>query len=150
MTTAAELIAHLDLAPHPEGGWYRETWRADASQGERAASTAILFLLEAGQGSHWHRVDADEIWIWQGGDPLVLAQATSDGGPISRVLLGPTALADTVLQHVIPAYQWQAASPDAGEAGYSLVSCIVAPGFDFAGFELAPPNWRPGGEGKER
>ncbi len=150
MTTAAELIARLGLAAHPEGGWYRETWRADASHGERAASTAILFLLEAGHSSHWHRVDADEIWVWQGGDPLVIGQAASDDGPINRVLLGPATQADTVLHHVIPAHQWQAASPDAGEEGYSLVSCIVAPGFDFAGFELAPPDWQPGRKGNER
>ena len=139
MTEGQRLIAALGLAPHPEGGWYRETWRAPSAKGERASSTAILFLLENDQRSHWHRVDADEIWLWQGGDPLTLSIAPGDHGPIEDHLLGPDRL-----QGVVPKGQWQAARPGAGAHGYALVSCVVAPGFEFAGFELAAEGWEPG------
>jgi len=145
MRDARALIAHLALLPHPEGGWYRETWRAAAGDGARPGGTLIHFLLEAGQRSHWHRVDADEIWLWQGGDRLDLALAAEAAGPVSSVVLGPDALAGDHLQAVVPAGHWQAAAPLAGEQGYALVSCAVVPGFDFAGFELAPPGWAPGG-----
>ena len=145
MGKAADIVQALGLAPHPEGGWYRETWRAPAPGVERAMATAIHFLLEAGQSSHWHKVDAFEIWLWHAGDPLVLALAESDEGPARQVLLGPDVLSGQAVQHVIPPGEWQAAAPleGAGE-GYSLVSCIVAPGFEFAGFTLAPPGWAPG------
>jgi len=145
MRDARALIAHLALQPHPEGGWYRETWRAAAGDGARAGGTLIHFLLEVGQRSHWHRVDADEIWLWQGGDRLDLALAADAAGPVSSVVLGPDALAGDQLQAVVPAGHWQAAAPLAGEHGYVLLSCAVVPGFDFAGFELAPPGWAPGG-----
>src|SRR5690606_9027082 len=86
---AKALIEGLRLVPHPEGGWYRETWRAEALEGERAGATAILFLLEAHQRSHWHRVDAAEIWLWHAGDPLLLSLAAGDEGPVREVRLGP-------------------------------------------------------------
>jgi predicted cupin superfamily sugar epimerase len=136
---AEAIIAALGLQPHPEGGWYRETFRASADGG-RSAVTAIHFLLEAGQCSHWHRVDADEIWCWHAGAPLRLGVAPGDEGPAVWQLLGGDVLAGQAVQAVVPAGAWQAARAD---GGWALVSCIVAPGFDFAGFELAPPGWSP-------
>lgn len=128
------LIAALDLAPHPEGGWYRETFRQPAPDGGRGLATAILFLLETGQQSHWHRVDATELWLWHGGSPLLLhIDRTSP-------LLGGDALAGQVPQAIVPANAWQAAE---AVHGWALVSCVVTPAFDFAGFELAEPGWSP-------
>jgi uncharacterized protein len=144
MLAAQDLIHQLGLSPHPEGGYYRETWRAPAKAGTRPASTAILFLLRTGDRSHWHTVDADEIWIWQGGDPVLLEIAVSgDTAPVQHIL-GPDITAEQALQAVVPTGQWQAAKALDGPQGYALVSCIVAPGFDFAGFTLAPPEWNPG------
>lgn len=144
MPTAQDLIDQLGLLPHPEGGFFRETWRAPTQDGERSASTAIVFLLRAQDRSHWHTVDADEIWIWQGGDPLFLEIAADDAAsPVSHIL-GIDHAAGHQLQGVVPTGQWQAASVLNGQHGYALVSCIVAPGFDFAGFTLAPPGWSPG------
>ena len=145
MTGAEALIQHLGLAPHPEGGWFRETWRASAAQGKRAAGTAIHFLLEAGQRSHWHTVDAAEIWLWHAGDPLLLSLAASDAGPVREVRLGPNVMAGEQVQQVVAAGEWQAASPvSEGGSGYTLVSCVVVPGFDFGGFTLASEGWAPG------
>ncbi len=141
MTDAQRLIAALALSPHPEGGWYRETWRAAAPAGTRATATAILFLLEAGQRSHWHRVDAAESWLWHAGAPLSLRVAPDDSGPVGEVRLGGDVLAGESPQHVVPADHWQAAEAD---RGWALVSCVVSPGFDFAGFTLAPAGWAPG------
>jgi predicted cupin superfamily sugar epimerase len=138
---AAEMIAALRLAPHPEGGWYRETWRAETTlPGGRAAATAILFLLEAGQRSHWHRVDAGEMWLFQAGAPLALSVAEA-AGAAATITLGPDPLAGHAPQHLVPAGAWQLAEGPAD--GWSLVACLVAPGFEFAGFELAPPGWSP-------
>jgi predicted cupin superfamily sugar epimerase len=136
---AQRLIAALNLAPHPEGGWYRETLRV-AGDG-RAMVTAIYFLLETGQRSHWHRVDATEIWCWHAGSPLVLGQAAGDQDAPAWVPLGPDIAAGQSPQVTIAAGHWQAAVAD---QGWALVSCIVAPGFDFAGFTLAAPGWAPG------
>lgn len=142
---ARRLIATFGLSPHPEGGHYRQTWRSPCAEGERGNSTAILFLLAAGERSHWHRVDADEIWLWHAGDPLTLSLAPDDTGPVERKLLGRDLLDGGEVQCVIPAGFWQAAEPaPGGTQGYTLVSCVVAPAFDFAGFELAPPGWTPG------
>ncbi len=142
--TAATIIAKLGLEPHPEGGWYRQTWRAEAAAGERPSATAIHFLLEAHQRSHWHRVDAAEIWLWHAGDPLTLSIAAHDHAPVSAVTLGPGVLAGEQPQALVPTGQWQAAEPCSGAGtGWTLVSCVVSPGFDFAGFELAPPGWAP-------
>lgn len=133
--SAAAIIAQLDLAPHPEGGFYRETVRLPAVSGDRSAMTAILFLLDAGQRSHWHRVDAAELWLWHAGAPLALRLHGA-----APILLGSDLAAGNQPQALVPAGTWQAA--EAGEA-WALVSCVVAPGFDFAGFELAPPGWAP-------
>ena len=135
------VIERLKLEPHPEGGWYRETWRAPAAQGERASATAILFLLEAHQSSHWHRVDADELWFWHAGSPLTLLIAASGSERASASTLGPDVLCGQAPQLRVPKGAWQAARP---EGGWALVSCVVSPGFEFAGFELAAPDWTPG------
>lgn len=137
--SARTVIEHLDLQPHPEGGWYRETVRADSADGGRGACTSILFLLEPGQKSHWHRVDAHEIWLHQAGSGLTLR--TSDGAAVVEHRLGPDLLGGEILQAVVAPGEWQAAQ--AGD-GWALVACVVAPAFDFAGFELAPPEWEPG------
>ncbi len=142
MDQAHALIDALGLAPHPEGGWYRETWRAAAPDGGRGPATAIHFLLEAGQRSHWHRVDATELWLFHAGSPLLLETAPGDAGPVQAARLGPDVLAGDIPQLVIPPGHWQAATAD---RGWTLVSCVVAPAFEFAGFELAPPGWTPGG-----
>lgn len=137
--TAADLIRLLDLAPHPEGGHFRETFRdARAVAGGRAASTAIYFLLAHGERSHWHRVDAAEVWHWYAGAPLRLA--TDDGRHGRAVRLGPDIAAGERPQAVVPAGAWQAAE---SLGDWTLAGCTVAPGFDFAGFELAPPGWTP-------
>ncbi len=143
--SAAQLIEQLGLAAHPEGGWYRETWRGATGADGRARGTAIIFLLRSGEASHWHRVDADELWLWQAGDPLELRLAAGDAGPVRNVILGNDVAAGHNLQGLVPTGEWQAAR-GAGEPvfGYSLVSCVVVPGFDFAGFTLAPPGWEPG------
>jgi len=136
---AEALIKALDLAPHPEGGWYRESWRAAAEPGERAGGTAIYFLLEAHQQSHWHRVDADEHWFWHAGAPLVLSIA-AEGGLAEQLLLGNDILSGQRPQAFVPANHWQAAEP---QDGWVLVSCTVVPAFDFSGFTLAPDGWSP-------
>jgi hypothetical protein len=125
----------LGLSPHPEGGHYRELWRDQPAAGGRGAATSILFLLAQGERSHWHRVDAAEIWLWQAGAPLLLG---IDGQPDLR--LGPDFGSGETLQAVVPAHTWQAAS---SLGAWSLVSCVVAPAFAFAGFEMAPPGWSP-------
>lgn len=143
MPTAREMIESLGLEPHPEGGWYRETWRAPpASEGARSAGTAILFLLASGQRSHWHRIDATELWLHQAGAPLVLRTARGDRGEggVAEVRLGPDPTAGHAPQHAIRPHQWQAAE---ASDGWSLVACVVVPGFEFSGFELAPPGWSP-------
>lgn len=142
--TASDIISHLGLAPHPEGGWFAETWRGDAGSDGRATGTAIHFLLETGQRSHWHTVDAAEIWLWHAGDPVLLQTAASGSAPIVEVSLGPDVLDGQSVQHVIPPGGWQAACAADGPAGYALVSCVVAPGFEFSGFRLAEPGWQPG------
>ncbi|MDB2407078.1 cupin domain-containing protein [Jannaschia sp.] len=132
--TAAEVIAALDLAPHPEGGWYRQTWVAEAAPGARPAGTAILFLLADGKHSHWHRVDAAEIWLWHAGAPLILSRAETEAGPAYDVTLGEA----LSYQAVVAPDHWQAARTT---GAWSLVSCTVSPGFRFEGFELAPPGF---------
>lgn len=136
--TADELIAHLGLKPHPEGGHYNEVFRSSLTgTGERAVCTTIHYLLKRGESSHWHRVDADEVWCFHAGDPLELRLSDGDG-VISHTLSGD-AFAHSP-QIVVPAGQWQAAKP---LGDFSLVSCVVAPGFEFSGFEMAPPSWEP-------
>ena len=132
--TAAEVIARLDLAPHPEGGWYRQTWAADAPEGGRPAGTSIYFLLAAGEASHWHRIDAAEIWHHYAGAPLVLRIAATEAGPATEHVLTPDLDAGRP-QAVVPTGHWQAARTT---GDWSLVGCTVSPGFRFEGFELAP------------
>jgi uncharacterized protein len=140
MSNARQLIAAHGLQPHPEGGWYRETFRASEEDG-RATSTMIHFLLEADQHSHWHRVDADELWLWHAGDPLALRIAETEVAPVETIVLGDAA--EPLWQGVVPQGQWQAATRLPGPHGYVFVSCVVAPGFEFDGFELAPAGWAP-------
>lgn len=137
---AAEIIRRLELRPHPEGGHYRETFRdprVDAAG--RAASTAIYYLLGVGETSEWHRVDAAEIWHFYAGAPLVLT-LSPNGHDASAHRLGPDLLAGQRPQLAVPAGTWQSAT---SLGAWTLVGCTVAPGFDFAGFELAPEGWRP-------
>jgi hypothetical protein len=138
--SAREIVALLDLAPHPEGGHYRETFRdprADANG--RSAGTAIYYLLEAGEVSDWHRVDAAEIWHYYAGAPLVIT-ISPNGHDARAHHLGPELAAGQRPQIIVPANHWQSAT---SLGAFTLVGCTVAPGFDFAGFELAPKNWRP-------
>jgi uncharacterized protein len=144
---AKDIIALLQLAPHPEGGWYRETFRDAACDASgRALSTAIYFLLEAGPGSSWHRVDVTEIWAWHAGAPLLLS-LSADGATSETHQLGSNLAAGERPQHVVPAQCWQAAR---SAGAYTLVSCIVAPGFTFDTFELAPADFGPGADMVER
>ena len=129
----------LGLSPHPEGGHYRELWRDRPASGQRGAGTSILFLLAERERSHWHRIDAAEIWLWQAGAPLLLGTHTVEAGR-QDIRLGPDLASGEVLQGVVPARAWQEAS---SLGAWSLVSCVVAPAFEFAGFEMAPAGWSP-------
>ncbi|WP_137388483.1 cupin domain-containing protein [Rhodoligotrophos defluvii] len=141
--TAEEVIARLELSPHPEGGHFRETWRAPAAEGERPSGTAIYFLLRDGERSAWHRVDATEIWHFHAGAPLLLRVA--EGGSEVRHTLGADLAAGQAPQVIVPADAWQSAE---SLGPWTLVSCTVSPGFLFSGFELAPPGWSPGAPNK--
>ena len=138
--SAREVARLLDLAPHPEGGHYRETFRDTAVDADgRAASTAILFLLAGDEVSEWHRVDAAEVWHFHAGAPMVIT-LSPNGHDASAHHLGPDIRAGQSPQLVVPARCWQTA---ASLGAWTLVGCTVAPGFRFEGFELAPPHWRP-------
>ena len=138
---ADQIIVELGLTPHPEGGYFKETFRdSEQSQG-RARSTAIYFLLKAGEVSRWHRVDAVEIWHWHAGAPLMLAIAPP-GGPRKITCLGPALLDGERPQGIVPTGHWQQAW---STGAWTLVGCTVAPGFQFEGFELAPPGFEPPG-----
>jgi uncharacterized protein len=134
--TADEIIAHLGLAPHPEGGWYRQTWAGDGAG--RPSGTCIHFLLKAGERSHWHRVDATEIWLYHAGAPIILSLAADDAGPARDHVLGPGLAKGESPQIIVAAHHWQAA---ATTGDWTLVSCTVTPGFTFDGFTLAPPDF---------
>ncbi len=137
--TAEEVVRRLDLQPHPEGGWYRETFRDAPGADGRSRSTAIYYLLARGQRSHWHRVDAVEVWHWHDGAPLALSICEAGARP-DRLILGRDLTAGQQPQAVVPQGWWQAAE---SLGDWSLVGCTVAPGFEFAGFEMAPPGWAP-------
>jgi uncharacterized protein len=139
--TAADIVSALDLAPHPEGGWFREIFRDTPSASGRARSTAIYFLLEAGQVSHWHRIDAVEVWHWYAGAPLRLDIA-NPGGAIDSLTLSPNLAGGDRPVGLVPTHAWQSAR---SLGDWTLVGCTVAPGFEFSGFELAPPGWSPSG-----
>lgn len=136
--TADQIIDLLGLVPHPEGGYYVETWRARAPEGGRPAGTAIYFLLKAGQTSHWHRVDAAEIWHHYAGAPLTLKLAQTEAGPALSVTLGPDLEAGQRPQGIVPTKWWQSAETT---GDWTLVGCTVSPGFQFDGFELAAPGF---------
>jgi predicted cupin superfamily sugar epimerase len=139
--TAADIVRLLGLDPHPEGGHFRETFRDPRSaDGERAASTAIYFLLARGQRSHWHRVDAAEVWHFYAGAPLRLEIAASPASAITTMVLGPDLAAGARPQLVVPTGAWQAAE---SLGDWTLAGCTVAPGFAFKHFELAPAGWEP-------
>jgi predicted cupin superfamily sugar epimerase len=138
-----QLAELLDLEPHPEGGWYRQTWRSTVSlappgyDGERASATAIYFLLNPGEASRWHRVASDELWLWHAGGPVTLTlggSGAAPGDPVDQVL-GPAVATGERPQLVVPGGTWQSAAPAGTEA--ALVTCVVSPGFEFADFELA-------------
>lgn len=135
--TADQIIAHLNLAPHPEGGHYRQTWIDTDARG-RPSGTCIYFLLKDQEHSHWHKVDATEIWLFHAGAPLVLSMAATDQGPATESLLGADLAAGQSPQLVVPKDHWQAACTT---GAYSLVSCTVSPGFQFDGFTLAPDGF---------
>lgn len=138
---AQDIIDLLKMQPHPEGGWYVETFRAAEDNGQRAASTAIYYLLQAGERSHWHRVtDADEVWHWYAGGPLRL-RTSPDGETVEETILGMDLAAGQRPQAIVAANVWQSAEP-AGD--WVLVGCTVAPGFDFRSFVMAPRDWSPG------
>ena len=139
-TPPSVIIELLGLEPHPEGGRFAETWRAPTSVGERPAGTAIYFLLTAGERSHWHRVDAAEVWHHYAGAPLRLSTADLVDG-VRHHVLGDDLLTGERPQHVVDAGAWQAAE---SLGPWTLVGCTVSPGFEFDGFELAPPGWQPG------
>ena len=141
MTGAAEVVAALAMRAHPEGGWYAETWRAPAAGTDRPSSSAILYLLAAGERSHWHRVDAAEVWQYSAGEALELRVWVPGDPRVAIHRLGGNVTAGDVVQVVVPAGAWQTAQP---LGAWTLVGCIVAPAFEFAGFELAPEGWEPG------
>ncbi|QJE74683.1 cupin domain-containing protein [Aerophototrophica crusticola] len=138
--TARQIIERLGMKPHPEGGHYVETYRHVPPGGGRGTSTAIYFLLQAGEYSHWHRVkDADEVWHWYAGAPLVLT-ISPNGHDAAAYHLGPGILQGQHPQVVVPADHWQCAE---SLGTWTLVGCTVSPAFEFESFELAPPDWRP-------
>ena len=133
--TADQIITRLNLSPHPEGGHYRQTWIA--GNDGRPTGTCIYFLLKSGEASHWHKVDATEIWLYHSGAPLVLSIAEKQTGPAIDHLLTPD-LSEGEPQLIVPEHHWQAAR---STGDFTLVSCTVSPGFDFAGFALAEPEF---------
>ena len=137
---AREIIRLLGMSPHPEGGHFVETFRSAPARDERAAMTAIYYLLQADEVSAWHRVDADEAWFWHAGGPLALTLSPPQARGASAIQLGPDLRSGQRLHAVVPAHHWQTAET---LGAWTLVSCTVAPGFEFDGFEMAPPDWRP-------
>ena len=141
--TAADIVRLLGLEPHPEGGHFLETWRHQPESGSRGAGSAIYYLLEAGEVSLWHRVDAAEIWHWYAGGPLALT-VSPNGHDAWSLHLGSDLAAGQRPQGIVPAHAWQTAE---SLGAWTLVGCTVSPAFEFTGFELAPPDWRPSPRG---
>lgn len=139
--TADEIIRALDLSPHPEGGWFREIFRDRPTEDDRACSTAIYFLLDAGQVSHWHRVDAAEVWHWYAGAPLQL-DIVDESMVRTSLRLSANLKDGHQPVGIVPRQAWQSAQ---SLGDWTLVGCTVAPGFEFSGFELAPAGWDPSG-----
>jgi predicted cupin superfamily sugar epimerase len=140
VTAAKDVIEALGLSAHPEGGWYAETWRAPSVAGGRSTASAIVYLLAAGERSHWHRVDAAEVWQISAGDPLELRVWTEGEAATTVHHLASDVTTGSAVQAVVPAGSWQAAR---SLGAWTLVGCIVSPAFSFDGFELAPPGWEP-------
>ncbi|NVJ92154.1 MAG: cupin domain-containing protein [Methylocystaceae bacterium] len=138
---AEEIITKLALQPHPEGGFYKETFRDDAGDGARGSCTAIYYLLKAGEKSHWHRVDGVEIWHWYAGAALELYMS-ADEKNVETICLGPNVFEGQQPQAVVPKDVWQAAC---STGDWTLVGCTVSPAFQFEGFEMAAPDWQPKG-----
>ena len=136
---ANEIISKLGLVPHPEGGYFRETFRDDRQVDGRSVGTAIFYMLRKGEISHWHRVDAAEIWHYYAGAPLKL-RISKDEGATQSLVLGPNLDAGQLPQHVVPADWWQSAR---SMGDWTLVGCTVSPGFEFSGFEMAEDGWEP-------
>lgn len=139
-TDADDLIQRLGLAPHPEGGHFREVYRHEDEFGGRGAVSTIYFLLKAGEVSKWHRVDADEIWHHYDGAPLELSLAEKEGVDVQTLTLGKDITDSEAPVHVVPANYWQAAK---SLGTWTLVGCTVAPAFEFEGFEMASNGWSP-------
>jgi predicted cupin superfamily sugar epimerase len=144
MLDARKVIATLGLQPHPEGGYYRETYRHIPPPGGRGMMTSIYYLLPEGERSHWHRIDGVEIWHWYAGAPLALT-ISENGRDTATIQLGPDILERQRPQAIVPANGWQTAE---SLGAWSLLGCTVAPAFEFEGFEMAPPDWMPGGVGE--
>jgi predicted cupin superfamily sugar epimerase len=140
VTAARDVVTALGMRAHPEGGWYAETWRAPAPDGERPSGSAIVYLLEAGERSHWHRLDAPEVWHYSAGQALELRTWTPGDAGVGSWRLGPDVIAGDAVQAIVPAGAWQTARP---LGSWTLVGCIVAPAFEFDGWELAPDGWEP-------
>lgn len=138
MDNAEQVITRFGLERHPEGGWFRQTWLAPAPEGTRPEGSCILFLLQAGERSHWHRIDVDEIWLFNAGAPLTLSIAETDAGPARDWRLGADLAAGDHPQVIVPARHWQAAR---SLGDWTLVSCLVSPAFRFEHFELAAPGF---------
>ena len=138
MGGAETVITRFKLEPHPEGGWFRQTWLAPAPEGTRPAGSCILFLLKAGERSHWHRIDVDEIWLFNAGAPLALSICETDAGPARDWRLGASLASGDHPQVIVPARHWQAAR---SLGDWTLASCLVSPAFQFEHFELAPPGF---------
>jgi len=133
------IINYLKLIEHPEGGWFKETFQSKETSNGRSNASMIYYLLKENENSHWHRVtDADEIWLWHLGDPLLLSY--SDERSTKEITLGPDLNNNEELQAVIPKSIWQKAKSN---GAWSLVSCVVAPAFSFDGFEMAKKGWEP-------
>lgn len=142
MSHPRDLIERLGMRAHPEGGWYVETWQPTGSDGSRGPASAILFLLAAGERSHWHRLDVDEVWGWSAGDDLELRTWTEGDAAIAIHRLGGdvSSAAGTVVQAIVPKGAWMTAR---SLGAWTLVGTVVAPAFTFDGFELAAPDWEP-------
>ena len=138
MGSAETVITRFKLEPHPEGGWFRQTWLAPSADDARPAGSCILFLLKSGERSHWHRIDVDEIWLFNAGAPLALSISETDAGPARDWRLGAGLARGDHPQVIVPARHWQAARP---LGDWTLASCIVSPAFRFEHFELAPPGF---------
>ena len=136
---AVQIIKSLKLKPHPEGGWYKQTWKSEDTLSGRASGTSIYFLLKAGEVSHWHKIDSVEIWHYYHGSPLILRTAKNETGQVKTQILGPDLIKSHAPQILVNKNLWQSAETT---GDYTLVGCTVSPGFEFSKFILAPENFK--------